>query len=47
MNNDTNKPQTGWFKRIAGSFTLTKINILLWGLWQLLSLLQDGTFCVP
>ena len=44
MNNDTNKPQTGWFKRIAGSFTLTKINILLWGIVAIIVIIAGWYF---
>ncbi len=44
MNNDTNKPQTKWFKRIAGSFTLTKINILLWGIVAIIAVIAGWYF---
>ncbi len=44
MNNDTNKPQTKWFKRIAGSFTLTKINILLCGIVAIIAVIAGWYF---
>lgn len=44
MNNDTNKPQTKWFKRIADSFTLTKINILLWGIVAIIAVIAGWYF---
>lgn len=44
MNNDTNKPQTKLFKRIVGSFTLTKINILLWGIVAIIAVIAGWYF---